>query len=189
VAKRRDDSDALLEEIERRVEEASKKAKKQQKLREQAPWYNKDGTIEVDADLLFEAVRSIFAEAYTDSTSKHPLWPATLRAEDEDLRHGHFASLITNAITRGYGDRTTIAAAHADRNIRINAVCPGIVDTEMMARFSGDTREGRRAVIAQEPVGRMARPEEIAATVVWLCSDAGTSSSGLHLFVDGGQTT
>jgi hypothetical protein len=114
---------------------------------------------------------------------------ATLRAEDEDLRHAHFGSLITNAITRGYGDRTTIAAAHADRNIRINAVCPGIVDTEMMARFSGDTREGRRAVIAQEPVGRMARPEEIAATVVWLCSDAGTSSSGLHLFVDGGQTT
>jgi NAD(P)-dependent dehydrogenase (short-subunit alcohol dehydrogenase family) len=81
------------------------------------------------------------------------------------------------------------ALDYADRNIRINAVCPGIVDTEMMARFSGDTSEGRQAVIAQEPVGRMARPEEIAATVVWLCSDTASFVLGAALVVDGGQTT
>ena len=81
------------------------------------------------------------------------------------------------------------ALDYADRNIRINAVCPGIVDTEMMARFSGDTSEGRQAVIAQEPIGRMARPEEIAATVVWLCSDAASFVVGAALLVDGGQTT
>ncbi len=48
----------------------------------------------------------------------------------------------------------------------------GIMDTEMMCRFTGDTDGGRAAVIAQEPVGRMGKPEEIAAAVVWLCSDA-----------------
>ena len=42
----------------------------------------------------------------------------------------------------------------------------------MMDRFSGGTPEGRQAVIAQEPVGRMGKPEEIGAAVVWLCSDA-----------------
>src|SRR5215210_4213574 len=47
------------------------------------------------------------------------------------------------------------ALDYAESNIRIKAVCPGIIDTRMMQRFSGGTPEGRQAVIAQEPVGRM----------------------------------
>jgi NAD(P)-dependent dehydrogenase (short-subunit alcohol dehydrogenase family) len=80
------------------------------------------------------------------------------------------------------------ALDYATSNIRINAVCPGIIDTPMMDRFSGQTAEGRRAVIAQEPVGRMGKPEEIAATVVWLCSDAASFVVGHAMVVDGGQT-
>jgi NAD(P)-dependent dehydrogenase (short-subunit alcohol dehydrogenase family)/quercetin dioxygenase-like cupin family protein len=64
------------------------------------------------------------------------------------------------------------ALDYASSNIRINAVCPGIVDTEMMQRFTGGTTEGRDRVIAQEPIGRMGTPDEIAAAVLWLCSDA-----------------
>ena len=84
----------------------------------------------------------------------------------------------------------TKAAAldYAKSNIRINAVCPGIIDTPMMDRFSGGTAEGRQGVIAQEPVGRMGTPEEIAATVVWLCSDAASFVVGHAMVVDGGQT-
>jgi NAD(P)-dependent dehydrogenase (short-subunit alcohol dehydrogenase family) len=84
----------------------------------------------------------------------------------------------------------TKAAAldYAASNIRINAVCPGIIDTPMMDRFSGGTAEGRQAVIAQEPVGRMGTPEEIGAAVVWLCSDAAAFVVGHALVVDGGQT-
>jgi NAD(P)-dependent dehydrogenase (short-subunit alcohol dehydrogenase family) len=84
----------------------------------------------------------------------------------------------------------TKAAAldYAPSNIRINAVCPGIIDTPMMDRFSGGTAEGRQAVIAQEPIGRMGTPEEIAATVVWLCSDAAAFVIGHAMVVDGGQT-
>src|SRR5438552_5924079 len=84
----------------------------------------------------------------------------------------------------------TRAAAldYASSNIRINAVCPGIIDTPMMDRFSGGTTEGRQAVIAQEPIGRMGRPEEIAATVLWLCSDAASFVVGSAIVVDGGQT-
>ena len=80
------------------------------------------------------------------------------------------------------------ALDYAQSNIRINAVCPGIIDTPMMDRFSGATAEGRQAVIAQEPVGRMGRPEEIAATVIWLCSDAASFVVGSAVVVDGGQT-
>jgi NAD(P)-dependent dehydrogenase (short-subunit alcohol dehydrogenase family) len=80
------------------------------------------------------------------------------------------------------------ALDYAAQDIRINAICPGIIDTEMMRRFTGDTEEGRAAVIAQEPVGRMGKPEEIAAAVVWLCSDEAAFTIGHALVVDGGQT-
>ena len=84
----------------------------------------------------------------------------------------------------------TKAAAldYAASNIRINAVCPGIIDTPMMDRFSGGTPEGRQAVIAQEPVGRMGTADEIGAAVVWLCSDAASFVVGHAMVVDGGQT-
>jgi NAD(P)-dependent dehydrogenase (short-subunit alcohol dehydrogenase family) len=80
------------------------------------------------------------------------------------------------------------ALDYASSNIRINAICPGIIDTEMMDRFTGGTPEDRDRVIAQEPIGRMGRPDEIAATVVWLCSDAASFVTGHAMVVDGGQT-
>jgi NAD(P)-dependent dehydrogenase (short-subunit alcohol dehydrogenase family) len=58
------------------------------------------------------------------------------------------------------------ALDYAARGIRINAICPGIIDTPMMDRFSGGTDEGRARVIGQEPIGRMGRPEEIASAVL-----------------------
>ena len=84
----------------------------------------------------------------------------------------------------------TRAAAldYAAQNIRINAVCPGYIDTPMMGRFTGDTAEGRAQVISEEPIGRMGRPEEIANAVLWLCSDAAGFVVGHPLVVDGGQT-
>jgi NAD(P)-dependent dehydrogenase (short-subunit alcohol dehydrogenase family) len=84
----------------------------------------------------------------------------------------------------------TKAAAldYAKSNIRVNAVCPGIIETPMMDRFSGGTPEGRARVIAQEPVGRMGKPEEIAEAVVWLCSDAAAFVVGHAMIIDGGQT-
>src|SRR5436190_23150620 len=80
------------------------------------------------------------------------------------------------------------ALDYAAQNIRINAVCPGYSDTPMMTRFTGGTPEGRAKVIAEEPVGRMGKPEEIAAAVLWLCSDAAAFMVGHAMVIDGGQT-
>ena len=80
------------------------------------------------------------------------------------------------------------ALDYAASGIRINAICPGIIETPMMDRFSGGTSEGRARVIGQEPVGRMGRPEEIASGVLWLSSDLGAFTTGHALVVDGGQT-
>ena len=80
------------------------------------------------------------------------------------------------------------ALDYAKSNAGVNVVCPGIIDTPMMDRFSGGTPKGRDAMIAQEPVGRMGRPEEIAAAVVWLCSEAAAFVVGHAMVIDGGQT-
>ncbi|MEG4210255.1 SDR family oxidoreductase [Microcoleus sp. S13_B4] len=80
------------------------------------------------------------------------------------------------------------ALDYASQNIRVNAVCPGYIDTPMMGRFTGGTDEGRAKVVAEEPIGRMGKPEEIAAAVVWLCSDTAAFVVGHALVMDGGQT-
>jgi NAD(P)-dependent dehydrogenase (short-subunit alcohol dehydrogenase family) len=102
---------------------------------------------------------------------------------------GFAAQAAYTAAKHGVVGLTKSAALdYAAQNIRINAVCPGIIATPMMDRFTGGTAEGHRRVIAQEPVGRMGKPEEIAATVLWLCSDAAAFVIGHAMVVDGGQT-
>ena len=80
------------------------------------------------------------------------------------------------------------ALDYAAQNIRVNAVAPGYIDTPMMDRFTGGTAEGWEKVVAEEPIGRAGKPEEIADAVMWLCSDAASFVVGHALVVDGGQT-
>jgi NAD(P)-dependent dehydrogenase (short-subunit alcohol dehydrogenase family) len=79
----------------------------------------------------------------------------------------------------------TAAADHAEENIRVNAVCPGFIETPMTV----DTmrRRGER-IMANVPMARMGKPEEIAEAVVWLCSDRASYVTGAAWTVDGGYT-
>jgi NAD(P)-dependent dehydrogenase (short-subunit alcohol dehydrogenase family) len=86
------------------------------------------------------------------------------------------------------GMTKAVALDYAHLGVRINAVCPGIIQTPMMDRFTGGTDEGRARVIAQEPIGRMGAADEIADAVLWLSCDASSFVVGHALVVDGGQT-
>lgn len=81
-----------------------------------------------------------------------------------------------------------VAAEFAKQGIRVNAVAPGAIATEMFDRFAGREGMGRDWVISQHPVGRPGTTEEIAAAVLYLASDAAKFTTGATLAVDGGWT-
>lgn len=80
----------------------------------------------------------------------------------------------------------TAALENAKLNIRVNAVCPGVIKTPMIDRITGKEKAVEKNYEAMEPVGRMGEPEEVAEAVVWLCSDAASFITGAILPVDGG---
>lgn len=81
----------------------------------------------------------------------------------------------------------TAALEYAAQNIRINAVCPGMIDTPMTRKEGmSDLLD---AMVLQTPLGRFGRPEEIAAAVFWLCSDAAGFVHGQAIPVDGAVTS
>ena len=78
------------------------------------------------------------------------------------------------------------ARTYASQGIRVNAVCPGAIDTPMLERIGeGATRLGI-ALVAENPAGRLGDPAEVAEGVVWLCSDAASFVTGQTLTIDGG---
>ncbi len=85
------------------------------------------------------------------------------------------------------GITKTAALEYGSQGIRVNAVCPGYVRTPMVdyvLRHEGPELEAQ--MLAREPIGRLGRPEEIAETVVWLCSDAASFITGHAMAADGG---
>ena len=85
------------------------------------------------------------------------------------------------------GMTKSAALDYAKQGVRINAVCPGAIQTEMLDRMTG-TDEARDRMARLHPIGRIGRPEEVAEAVLWLASDAASFVVGAELHVDGGFT-
>jgi NAD(P)-dependent dehydrogenase (short-subunit alcohol dehydrogenase family) len=87
------------------------------------------------------------------------------------------------------GLTTSAALEYAAKGIRINAICPGMIDTPMSDRMkaAGQTA-ALEAMLKEVPIGRLGRADEIADAVLWLCSSASSLVVGHALVVDGGYT-
>ena len=80
-----------------------------------------------------------------------------------------------------------MALDHASENIRVNCIAPGIVETEMVAKFSTD-ENARRQRVALHPMGRFGQPEDVASAAVFLASDESGWTTGSVLTIDGGYS-
>lgn len=117
------------------------------------------------------------------------------------LRQGNGAIVNTSSIAglvglRNRGDYVTAkhgiigltrtaALEVAQQGLRVNAVCPGYVRTPLVESVLRREPEHEARMLAAEPVGRLGTPEEVAAAVLWLCSDAASFVTGHALAVDG----
>jgi NAD(P)-dependent dehydrogenase (short-subunit alcohol dehydrogenase family) len=82
----------------------------------------------------------------------------------------------------------TAALEYAKQNIRVNAVCPGVIRTAMIDRVTGKDKAVEKVFENMEPIGRFGQPEEVAQAIVWLCSNNASFVTGSNITVDGGWT-
>jgi len=80
----------------------------------------------------------------------------------------------------------TAALQYADKKIRVNCTCPGAIHTPMLEHIFSLNPANRDKYTAAAPIGRLAKPEEVAEAVAWLCSDSSGYITGVALPVDGG---
>lgn len=84
----------------------------------------------------------------------------------------------------------TAAMEYAVNNIRVNAICPGLIDTDMGNRFTGGPKSDlEQFIISLKPMKRRGSPAEVAEAAIWLCSDAASFVTGHAMVVDGGMRT
>ncbi|MFC9335266.1 glucose 1-dehydrogenase [Arthrobacter sp. NPDC057009] len=81
------------------------------------------------------------------------------------------------------------AVEYAPRGIRINAICPGVIETPMVTAMLEGQAEAMAGIMQSQPIGRLGTADEVAAAVLWLCSPAASFVVGVALPVDGGFTT
>lgn len=87
-----------------------------------------------------------------------------------------------------HGLARTVAAAYADRSIRVNTVVPAYTETTLVTAISSDP-EARAAIIGRIPLGRAGAPQDVEGIMVFLASDEGAFATGALFAVDGGMTT
>jgi NAD(P)-dependent dehydrogenase (short-subunit alcohol dehydrogenase family) len=86
------------------------------------------------------------------------------------------------------GPTRSAALEYAPRGIRINAVCPGTIETPMVSDMIANNQLDPAEAVANQPIGRFGRADEIAAAVLWLCSPGASLVVGVAMPVDGGYT-
>lgn len=108
--------------------------------------------------------------------------PTGLTGEGRDFTAYSTSKAGIHGLTR------TVAAAYADRGIRVNTVVPAYTETSLVTTITSDP-DARAAIIGRIPLGRAGAPDDVAGIMVFLASDDGAFATGALFAVDGGMTT
>lgn len=127
-------------------------------------------------------------------TNKHAIIQMLKQGEGVIVNAGSIYGSVGTADLTGYSAAKggvqsmtkSLAVTYAPENIRINCVSPGAIETPTVTALTGRTKE---ELIAEHPIGRLGKPEEVASCVLFLCSEKASFISGAVLAVDGGYTT
>jgi NAD(P)-dependent dehydrogenase (short-subunit alcohol dehydrogenase family) len=127
---------------------------------------------------------------------KHELRQMRTRGSGAIVNCSSHGGLVGGAGRAGYhgskhavlGLTRSAALKYAPRGIRINAVCPGTIETPMVADMIANDRFDASEAVANQPIGRLGRAGEIAGAVLWLCSPGASLVVGVALPVGGGYT-
>jgi NAD(P)-dependent dehydrogenase (short-subunit alcohol dehydrogenase family) len=127
---------------------------------------------------------------------KHELRHMRTRGSGAIVNNSSLGGLVGQAERGSYhsakhgviGLTKSAAIEYAPRGIRINAICPGVVDTPMVSAMLEIQGDALREIFAQQPIGRLGEASEIAAAVMWLCSPGASFVIGAAIPIDGGFT-
>ncbi len=114
--------------------------------------------------------------------SYRPFRPGITQRLHEDVR----IRLTYHSKSGVIGLTKAAAIEYVKAGIRVNVVSPGPIDTELLDRLVGGDQQVKKQQGSMVPLGRIGQPEEVAAAVIWLCSDAASYVTGHNLVVDGG---
>jgi NAD(P)-dependent dehydrogenase (short-subunit alcohol dehydrogenase family) len=163
--------------------------------------FNNAGIVGFTGDLADES-----AESFDDVTAinlrgvwtcmKHELRQMRTQGSGTIVNCSSLGGLVGQAGRAAYhatkhgviGLTKSAAMDYAPRGIRINAVCPGVIETPMFSDMAANHADVMKEVLRDQPIARLGHPDEIAASVLWLCSPDASFVLGVALPVDGGFT-
>ncbi|MCC6706258.1 MAG: glucose 1-dehydrogenase [Gammaproteobacteria bacterium] len=153
----------------------------------------------------FTSITKMTEEEYdrTANVDMKGVWLCLKYQVEQFLKQGSAGSIVSTASVAGLigtrggsaycaakhgvvGMTKCVALEYARKNIRANAVCPGIIQTPMVDRMMAGTGIVPQHLIDQEPIGRLGQPGEIGEAVIWLLSDLSSFVTGIAMPVDGG---
>lgn len=153
------------------------------------------GSISPSADLSFEDWRKVLSVNLDGVflVAKHAIKAMLKNGGGSIINTASILGHVGQAQTASYSAAKggvvnltrTLALEYAKNNIRVNAICPGYIETPLLSQLD---EEMKNYLISLHPLGRLGKPEEVAKAVVFLASDDASFITGTNLFVDGGYT-